>query len=271
MPTASTAAGPVRQEMKCVRPLADPSRGYVYRAERVATRPSSDYTARVIPQRSGVAFPLENRESCGSDETGQIAHPDDERRLVEHRFAVYKAGDTRRRTRWRDGPHRIEPPPPPPPPPPPLPHKLSVDAKHARLISRRQGQVAVRVIRTDEEQIIARSVFGLLKLDDRNSCHEHQHTIAGTPPQDGRLLAGRELSFGRADLSVRQSAAQTAADARRRQAHAARTLGHHARAEFHLRASESRHQEIRSRHDLCLRPRPRRAGGGRQHLSRRHL
>ena len=41
--------------------------------------------------------------------------------------------------------------------------------------------------------------------------------------------------------------------------------------EFHLRAPESSHQEIRSRHDLRVRPRPRRPGGRRQHLPRRHL
>ena len=62
-----------------------------------------------------------------------------------------------------------------------------------------------------------------------------------------------------------------AADARRRQAHAAGPLGHHARAELHLRAPEPGHQEIRPRHDLRLRPRPRRPGAGGQHLSRRHL
>ncbi len=44
---------PVRLEMKCVR-------ARVYRATVPSTRPVGDYTPRVIPQRSGVAVPLES-------------------------------------------------------------------------------------------------------------------------------------------------------------------------------------------------------------------
>jgi starch phosphorylase len=51
---------PVRVEMKCARPLPDASRRSVYRATVPTTRPARDYTARVIPQRSGVAVPLES-------------------------------------------------------------------------------------------------------------------------------------------------------------------------------------------------------------------
>jgi starch phosphorylase len=51
---------PARVEMKCAQPLPDASRRCVYRATVSATRPSSDYTARVIPQLSGVAVPLES-------------------------------------------------------------------------------------------------------------------------------------------------------------------------------------------------------------------
>jgi glycogen phosphorylase len=51
---------PVRVEMKCERPPADASRPCVYRATVPNTRPAGDYTARVIPQRSGVAVPLES-------------------------------------------------------------------------------------------------------------------------------------------------------------------------------------------------------------------
>ncbi len=51
---------PVREEMKCARPLSDPSRGCVFHATVPATRPASDYTARAIPHRSGVAVPLES-------------------------------------------------------------------------------------------------------------------------------------------------------------------------------------------------------------------
>jgi starch phosphorylase len=51
---------PVREEMKCKRLLPDASRRCVYHATVPATRPAEDYTARVIPQREGVAVPLES-------------------------------------------------------------------------------------------------------------------------------------------------------------------------------------------------------------------
>ena len=50
---------PVRQEMERVRQLAGTTVGYAYRAQVPATRPASDYTARVIPHYGGVAVPLE--------------------------------------------------------------------------------------------------------------------------------------------------------------------------------------------------------------------
>jgi starch phosphorylase len=49
----------VRQEMKRVRQLAGAYGGYAYRAQAPATRPPTDYTARVIPHYTGVAVPLE--------------------------------------------------------------------------------------------------------------------------------------------------------------------------------------------------------------------
>jgi starch phosphorylase len=51
---------PVRQEMTRVRPLAGADSGYAYVAQVPATRPVTDYTARVIPHRDGVAIPLED-------------------------------------------------------------------------------------------------------------------------------------------------------------------------------------------------------------------
>jgi starch phosphorylase len=51
---------PVRVEMKCARPQLDASRRRVYRATVPTSRPARDYTARVVPQRSGVAVPLES-------------------------------------------------------------------------------------------------------------------------------------------------------------------------------------------------------------------
>ncbi len=51
---------PVREEMRCARPLPDASRRCLYHATVPTTRPATDYTARVIPQCSGVAVPLES-------------------------------------------------------------------------------------------------------------------------------------------------------------------------------------------------------------------
>ncbi|MGO9116221.1 MAG: alpha-glucan family phosphorylase [Desulfomonilaceae bacterium] len=50
---------PVRQEMKLVRKLAGAGTGYVYSATVSATRPATDYTARVVPYHGGVSVPLE--------------------------------------------------------------------------------------------------------------------------------------------------------------------------------------------------------------------
>ena len=52
-------SSPVRQEMERVRQLASASGCYVYSAAVSAARPPSDYTARIIPHRAGVAVPLE--------------------------------------------------------------------------------------------------------------------------------------------------------------------------------------------------------------------
>ena len=51
---------PIQQEMTSVRPLAGADHGFVYVAQVPATRPVTDYTARVIPHCDGVAIPLEN-------------------------------------------------------------------------------------------------------------------------------------------------------------------------------------------------------------------
>ena len=52
--------GPVQVEMKCARPLPDASRPSLYQVTVPTTRPARDYTARVRPERSGVAVPLES-------------------------------------------------------------------------------------------------------------------------------------------------------------------------------------------------------------------
>jgi glycogen phosphorylase len=51
---------PAREEMKSEQPQPDASGVRVFRAAVAATRPASDYTPRVIPQRSGAAIPLES-------------------------------------------------------------------------------------------------------------------------------------------------------------------------------------------------------------------
>jgi starch phosphorylase len=52
-------SAPVRQEMKLARQPAAADGGYVYRAQVPASRPATDYTARVIPYHDGVSIPLE--------------------------------------------------------------------------------------------------------------------------------------------------------------------------------------------------------------------
>ncbi len=53
-------SSPERVEMKCVRQLVGAVNGYVYRSGVPASRPATDYTARLIPHRDGVAVPLED-------------------------------------------------------------------------------------------------------------------------------------------------------------------------------------------------------------------
>jgi starch phosphorylase len=53
-------SAPERVEMKPVRQLVGAINGYAYHAQVPATRPASDYTARLIPHHDGVAVPLED-------------------------------------------------------------------------------------------------------------------------------------------------------------------------------------------------------------------
>jgi starch phosphorylase len=55
----ASGSAPQRVEMKRVRQLVGAVNGYAYRAGVPAARPATDYTARVIPYRDGVAVPLE--------------------------------------------------------------------------------------------------------------------------------------------------------------------------------------------------------------------
>src|SRR5271169_4904701 len=61
---------------------------------------------------------------------------------------------------------------------------------------------------------------------------------------DELLLARRQLPVGRADLSLRQSAAEGAAEAVTREAAGGRALGHDAGPELHLCAFEPGHQKV---------------------------
>ena len=51
---------PIRQEMTRMRKLTGATGGYAYRGQVPATRPASDYTARIIPHFADVAVPLES-------------------------------------------------------------------------------------------------------------------------------------------------------------------------------------------------------------------
>jgi starch phosphorylase len=55
----TNGSDPIRREMTRIRPLAGTSGGYLYSTAVSAARPSTDYTARLIPYRKGVAVPLE--------------------------------------------------------------------------------------------------------------------------------------------------------------------------------------------------------------------
>jgi len=53
-------AAPERIEMRRVRQLVGATNGYAYHTELPATRPATDYTARLIPRGNGMAVPLED-------------------------------------------------------------------------------------------------------------------------------------------------------------------------------------------------------------------
>ncbi len=55
-------SSPERQEMKQGQQLAGAIRGYIYSITVSATRPATDYTARVIPNYDSVAVPLESAQ-----------------------------------------------------------------------------------------------------------------------------------------------------------------------------------------------------------------
>ena len=57
---ASNGSLAIRQEMTCPHPLADESGGYVYSATVSATRPATDFTARLLPHCNAVSIPLED-------------------------------------------------------------------------------------------------------------------------------------------------------------------------------------------------------------------
>ena len=54
------ASAPERVEMKPVRQLVGAINGYAYHAQVPATRPATDYTARLVPYHDAAAVPLED-------------------------------------------------------------------------------------------------------------------------------------------------------------------------------------------------------------------
>jgi len=56
----TNGSSPTRQEMTRVRQLVEADSGHAYVAQVPATRPVSDYSARVIPHCDGVLIPLED-------------------------------------------------------------------------------------------------------------------------------------------------------------------------------------------------------------------
>jgi acetate kinase len=136
----------------------------------------------------------------------------------------------------------------------------------APVISTRASRVTVRVIRTDEEVTIARTVcrvlglstnpaapdktkgrkgkwqiFGIQRTKERK--HE-QASLPRTARKDERLLARGQLPVCRPNLSLRQPSPQAAAETGARETPVAWPLGHHARVELPLRPLEPRHQEV---------------------------
>ena len=102
------------------------------------------------------------------------------------------------------------------------------NASNAAVISTAESRVTVRVIRTDEELMIARSVtvrlLGAGWSQPGDLIDEIETTRPGIAAQDGRLLARGELSLRRTNLFIRQSAVAEAAETGAHQA--AQLLGH---------------------------------------------
>src|SRR5579872_220824 len=98
--------------------------------------------------------------------------------------------------------------------------------------------------------------------------HRHEKRSLGRKAEaNRRLLARGELSFGRADLSPRQSPFERAAGAPAHQAAPVGALGNHAGSKFYLRAPQPHHSGLRSEYDLHFRSRAWRAGGRGQYVS----
>jgi starch phosphorylase len=55
----SNGSSPVRSEMTCEQQLVGAENGYCYKGRVPMTRPSGDFTARIIPHLAGAAIPLE--------------------------------------------------------------------------------------------------------------------------------------------------------------------------------------------------------------------
>jgi hypothetical protein len=104
----------------------------------------------------------------------------------------------------------------------------------AQVIDCRQRSSPKQDRRQPAGQADARDLRGAI-MSEATKQRPSEPGVAG---QDGRLLAGRQLSFRRPDLPERQSAAGASAYPGRREAAPAGPLGHHAGAQLSLCALE---------------------------------
>jgi sporulation protein YlmC with PRC-barrel domain len=134
--------------------------------------------------------------------------------------------------------------------------KVLISPKWIERVSWSESKVFVNLTRETIKQSPEYTEESLITRDYETGLHRHydrqgywvdepaakEHSR--TAPQDGCLLASRQLSVGWSDLSLRQSVAEGAAETVAREASGGRTLGHDAGPELYLRAFEPDHQEV---------------------------
>ena len=76
---------PVRQDMKQGRQLEGAARGYIYSVTISATRPATDYTARVIPNYDSVTVPLEAAQILWQPREFEVTKTLDKAKTIQQR------------------------------------------------------------------------------------------------------------------------------------------------------------------------------------------